>query len=102
MKSIGSAIVFCVLGVASWHGSLLITVVNRVTESRGGDNGWLDGATLVAGRLDLFYWFLAVFALVSLLLYLLCAWLYTYGHDPRLQTIVYVEPSESTMHQAAV
>ncbi|CAL4896449.1 unnamed protein product [Urochloa decumbens] len=87
MKSIGGAIVFCVLGAASWLGSLLIQVVNHATASRGGGHGhgWLDGANLNASRLDLFYWLLAVFALVSFFLYLLCAWRYTYRHDPRLQ-----------------
>ncbi|KAL6642414.1 hypothetical protein ACP70R_020595 [Stipagrostis hirtigluma subsp. patula] len=85
MKSIGGAIVFGVLGVASWLGSFLISVVNRTTARRGGGHGWLDGADLNASRLDLFYWLLAVFGLVSFFLYLLCAWMYTYRHDPRMQ-----------------
>ncbi|KAL6905898.1 hypothetical protein ACP4OV_003499 [Aristida adscensionis] len=87
MKSIGGAIVFGVLGLASWIGSFLIQVVNRTTARRGGGggHGWLDGATLDASRLDLFYWLLAVFAVVSFLLYLLGAWMYTYRNDPRLQ-----------------
>ncbi|WVZ89182.1 hypothetical protein U9M48_035615 [Paspalum notatum var. saurae] len=88
MKSIGGAIVFCILGVSSWLGSLLIEVVNHTTGGRGGDHGWLDGANLNASRLDLFYWLLAMFALVSFLLYLLCAWRYTYRHDPRMQAKV--------------
>ncbi|RCV15877.1 hypothetical protein SETIT_3G093400v2 [Setaria italica] len=83
MKSIGGAVFFCILGVASWLGSLLIRLVNRATARRGGGTGWLDGANLDAGRLDLFYWLLALFGLVSLLLYLLCASRYTYRHDPR-------------------
>ncbi|TVU51463.1 hypothetical protein EJB05_02895, partial [Eragrostis curvula] len=102
MKSIGSAIVFCVLGVASWLGSFLINVVNRTTSS-GGGHGWLDGATLDASRLDLFYWLLAVFALVSLFIYLLCAWMYTYRHDPRMKPTVRDDdtlPPESTRQPA--
>ncbi|CAL4980683.1 unnamed protein product [Urochloa decumbens] len=86
MKSIGSAVFFCILGVASWLGSLLIQVVNRATAHRGRPGtGWLDGASLNAGRLDLFYWLLALFGLVSLVLYLLCARMYTYRRDPRVQ-----------------
>ncbi|PAN16460.1 hypothetical protein PAHAL_3G062500 [Panicum hallii] len=88
MKSIGGAIVFCILGVASWLGSFLIQVVNHATARQGGGHGWLDGANLNASRLDLFYWLLAVFALVSFFLYLLCAWRYTYRHDPRMQAAV--------------
>ncbi|KAF8725408.1 hypothetical protein HU200_019927 [Digitaria exilis] len=105
MKTIGGAIVFCILGVASWLGSLLIQVVNRATARRGGGHGWLDGASLNASRLDLFYWLLAIFGLVSFFLYLLCAWRYTYRHDPRMQTAIVVDEvssSASTKDQATV
>jgi len=103
MKSIGGAVFFCILGVASWLGSLLIRVVNRATARRGGGTGWLDGADLDAGRLDLFYWLLAVFGLVSLVLYLLCAWRYTYRHDPRMQSRMEDDRvSPASMKQAAV
>jgi len=88
MKSIGGAIVFCILGAASWLGSFLIQVVNRATARQGGGHGWLDGANLNASRLDLFYWLLALFGLVSFFLYLLCAWRYTYRHDPRMQAAI--------------
>ena len=88
MKSIGGAIVFCILGAASWLGSSLIQVVNRATAGQGGGHGWLDGANLNASRLDLFYWLLALFGLVSFFLYLLCAWRYTYRHDPRMQAAI--------------
>lgn len=104
MKSIGSAVFFCILGIASWLGSFLIQVVNRATARHGRGSGWLDGANLNAGRLDLFYWLLALFGIVSLLLYLGCAWRYTYRHDPRMQSTMEdgrVSPA-STKKQAAV
>lgn len=85
MKSIGGAVFFCILGVASWLGSFLIRVVNRATARRGGGHGWLDGANLNASHLDWFYWLLALFGLVSFFLYLYCAWRYTYRHDPRME-----------------
>ncbi|CAN6330869.1 unnamed protein product [Urochloa humidicola] len=104
MKSIGGAVFFCILGVASWLGSLLIRVVNRATARRGGGggHGWLGGADLDAGRLDLFYWLLALFGLVSLVLYLLCASRYTYRHDPRMQSRMEddrVSPASMNMKQ---
>ncbi|KAF8725406.1 hypothetical protein HU200_007523 [Digitaria exilis] len=105
MKSIGGAVFFCIVGVASWMGSLLIRVVNRATAGGTGGGGWLDGADLDAGRLDLFYWLLAVFGLVSLVLYLVCASKYTYRHDPRMQSRMEdhrVSPASSMMKQAAV
>ncbi|RLN30881.1 protein NRT1/ PTR FAMILY 4.3-like [Panicum miliaceum] len=103
MKSIGGAVFFCVLGAASWLGSSLIRVVNRATARRGGGAGWLGGASLDAGRLDLFYWLLALFGLVSLALYMLCAWSYTYRHDPRMQSAMEDDRvSPAAMKQAAV
>nr|CAB3459688.1 unnamed protein product [Digitaria exilis] len=104
MKSIGGAVFFCIVGVASWMGSLLIRMVNRATAGGTGGGGWLDGADLDAGRLDLFYWLLAVFGLVSLVLYLVCASKYTYRHDPRMQSRMEdgrVSPASSMMKQAA-
>lgn len=86
MKSIGGAVFFCILGVASWLGSFLIQVVNRATaRRRGGGHGWLDGPNLNASHLNWFYWLLALFGLVSFFLYMYCAWRYTYRHDPRMQ-----------------
>jgi solute carrier family 15 (peptide/histidine transporter), member 3/4 len=86
MKSIGGAVFFCMLGVASWLGSFIIQVVNHATARCSGGHGWLDGANLDAGRLDLFYWLLALFGVVSFVLYLFCACRYTYRHDPRIQS----------------
>ncbi|WVZ89181.1 hypothetical protein U9M48_035614 [Paspalum notatum var. saurae] len=103
MKSIGSAVFFCILGIASWLGSFLIQVVNRATARHGRGSGWLDGASLDAGRLDLFYWLLALFGLVSLLLYVVCAWRYAYRHDPRMQSAMQdyrVSPAASTKQDA--
>lgn len=103
MKSIGSAVFFCILGVASWLGSFLIQVVNRTTAHHGRGTGWLDGASLNAGRLDLFYWLLALFGLVALVLYLFCAWRYTYRHDLRMQSTMEDDRvAPASMKQAAV
>ncbi|KAL6642412.1 hypothetical protein ACP70R_020593 [Stipagrostis hirtigluma subsp. patula] len=103
MKSIGGAVFFCILGLASWLGSFLIQVVNRATARHGGGHGWLGGANLNTSRLDLFYWLLALFGLVSFFLYLLCSWMYTYRHDPGTQpTMEDAKLSPATTKQAAV
>ncbi|KAL6642413.1 hypothetical protein ACP70R_020594 [Stipagrostis hirtigluma subsp. patula] len=101
MKSIGGAIVFGVLGIASWLGSLLIRVVNRATARHG---GWLGGASLNDSRLDLFYWLLTLVALVAFFLYLFCAWMYSYRHDPKMQPIIEDDKSSpaSSTKKAAV
>ncbi|XP_035820736.1 peptide transporter PTR2 isoform X2 [Zea mays] len=84
MKSIGSSIFYCILGVSAWLGSLLIQVANRVTRHRDGTGGWLDGTNLNKGKLDRFYWLLAVLELVSLLVYVFFASRYVYGNDQRV------------------
>ncbi|KAF0888812.1 hypothetical protein E2562_017807 [Oryza meyeriana var. granulata] len=104
MKSIGGAVFFCILGVASWLGSVLIQAVNRATARRGdgGGHGWLDGADLDASHLDRFYWLLAVFELVAFFLYLYCAWSYTYRRDPRMQAAMEDDKVTTTTKKAAV
>ncbi|CAO2168958.1 unnamed protein product [Urochloa humidicola] len=89
MKSIGVALFWCQVGLASWLGTLLVQLVNRVTRHAGA--GWLEGASLNNSRLDLFYWVVAVVSLLGLLNYLYWARRYRYRHNPR---ILAVEPVE--------
>ncbi|KAI3941302.1 hypothetical protein MKW92_033533 [Papaver armeniacum] len=81
MKSLGTAIFWCVLGLSSLMGSALITLVNRVTKN--GDIGWLEGNNLNRNYLDRFYWLLAILGLFSFLNYLFWARRYEYRrHNP--------------------
>ncbi|XP_062182658.1 protein NRT1/ PTR FAMILY 4.5-like isoform X2 [Phragmites australis] len=84
MKSIGSSVFYCILGVSAWLGSLLIQVANRVTRRGDGTGGWLDGTNLNMGKLDRFYGLLAVLELVSLLIYIFFARRYVYRNDQRV------------------
>ncbi|GJN06792.1 hypothetical protein PR202_ga24554 [Eleusine coracana subsp. coracana] len=84
MKSIGSSIFYCILGVSAWLGSLLIQLVTRVTRHGDRTGGWLDGSNLNKGKLDRFYWLLAVLELVSLLTYMFFARRYVYRNDQRV------------------
>ncbi|KAK1646159.1 hypothetical protein QYE76_063964 [Lolium multiflorum] len=84
MKSVGSSIFYCILGVSAWLGSLLIQVANRVTRSADGTGGWLDGTNLNMGKLDRFYWLLAVMELVSLFIYMFFARRYVYRNNQKV------------------
>jgi len=84
MKSIGSSIFYCILGVSAWLGSLLIQLANRVTRHSDGTGGWLDGTNLNRGKLDRFYGLLAVLELVSLLIYMFFARRYIYRNDQKV------------------
>ncbi|CAO2163605.1 unnamed protein product [Urochloa humidicola] len=81
MKSIGVALFWCQVGMASFLGTLLVRLVNKVTRHDGG-HGWLEGGNLNATRLDLFYWAVAAVALLGWLNFLYWAKRYKYRHDP--------------------
>ncbi|BAF28060.1 protein NRT1/ PTR FAMILY 4.5 isoform X2 [Oryza sativa Japonica Group] len=83
MKSIGSSIFYCILGVSAWLGSLLIQVTNRVTQRTNG-GGWLDGANLNKGKLDRFYVVLCIIEVVALVIYVFFARRYVYRNDQRV------------------
>ncbi|XP_037477383.1 protein NRT1/ PTR FAMILY 4.5-like [Triticum dicoccoides] len=94
MKSVGSSIFYCILGVSSWLGSLLIQVANRVTRRADGTGGWLDGTNLNMGKLDNFYWLLAVLELVSLFVYTFFARRYVYRNEQRVVDVDTKVPME--------
>ncbi|XP_039133776.1 protein NRT1/ PTR FAMILY 4.4-like [Dioscorea cayenensis subsp. rotundata] len=76
MKSLGTAIFWCIIGFSSLLGSALIQVVNRAS------NGWLHGADLNKSHLDKFYWLLSCIASLSFFNFLYWSKKYTYIHDP--------------------
>lgn len=84
MKSLGTAMFYCNLGLASLLGSVLVDVVNKV--SRHGGIGWLEGNNLNRDYLDRFYWFLTILGLVAFLNYLYWARRYTYRQHNRAAT----------------
>ncbi|KAI4965248.1 hypothetical protein ZWY2020_054935 [Hordeum vulgare] len=84
MKSIGSSVFYCMLGLSAWFSTLTIQLVNRVTRHGDGEAGWLDGANLNRSRLDSFYWLVCVLELVSLVVYLFLARRYLYRNDQRV------------------
>ncbi|XBH72646.1 hypothetical protein VPH35_099892 [Triticum aestivum] len=97
MKSIGSSVFYCMLGLAAWFSTLLIQLVNRAMRRGGGAAGWLDGANLNRSRLDSFYWLVCVPELVSFMVYLFWARRYVYRNDQR----VAAEDDKKTIPSAA-
>ncbi|XP_043725940.1 protein NRT1/ PTR FAMILY 4.3-like [Telopea speciosissima] len=82
MKSLGSAIFSCVLGLASFLGSVLVDVLNKATSSTGTNNiGWLGGNNLNKNYLDHFYWLLSILGLVGFFNYLYWAKSYVYKRN---------------------
>ncbi|RZC63561.1 hypothetical protein C5167_025313 [Papaver somniferum] len=76
MKSLGTAIFWCNIGMSSFMGTVLVNVVNKATRNRG--IGWLEGNNLNRNYLDRFYWLLAILGSVTFINYLYWARRYTY------------------------
>lgn len=78
MKSIGTAIFWCVFGLSSLLASLVVDITNKASRHGNGGKGWLDGNNLNTGYLDRFYWLLSVIGFVGFLNYLFWAKKYVY------------------------
>ncbi|XP_058094093.1 protein NRT1/ PTR FAMILY 4.6-like [Magnolia sinica] len=82
MKSMGTAIFWCVLGLSSLLGSSLVDIVNKTTKHGDGEIGWLEGNNLNKSHLDRFYWLLAALGLLGFFNHLFWAKRYVYRHSP--------------------
>lgn len=76
MRSLGIAFYLSVIGAASFLSSLIITVVDHLTERHGG-RSWF-GKDLNTSRLDKFYWLLAGAGAANLVFYVMLARRYSY------------------------
>lgn len=74
MSSIAMALLSLGMGVGSLVCSLLINIVQNVTE-RGGKVGWLS-KNLNKGHYDYYYWLLTCLSVGNVLYYILCSWAY--------------------------
>ncbi|KAM3325555.1 protein NRT1/ PTR FAMILY 5.6 [Capsicum chacoense] len=75
MRSLGIALYLSVIGAASFLSSILITIVDHVTEKGG--KSWF-GKDINSSRLDYFYFLLATLTTVNLCIYILFARRYSY------------------------
>ncbi|XP_069146712.1 protein NRT1/ PTR FAMILY 5.6-like isoform X2 [Solanum lycopersicum] len=75
MRSLGIAFYLSVIGAANFVSSLLITIVDHITEKNG--KSWF-GKDLNSSRLDYFYWLLAIMTAVNLCVYVIVARNYSY------------------------
>lgn len=82
MKSLGTAVFWCILGLSSFMGTVMVEVVNGATRGDG-RVGWLEGNNLNKNHLDRFYWLLSALGSVGFLTYLYCAKRYVYRKNPR-------------------
>ncbi|CAI9098324.1 OLC1v1034946C2 [Oldenlandia corymbosa var. corymbosa] len=85
MRSLGIALYLSVLGAGSFLSSLLITIVDHITEKTG--KSWF-GKDMNSSRLDYFYGMLAVMTVANLAIYVLVARRYSYKNVQRTTVAV--------------
>ncbi|RWR77628.1 Proton-dependent oligopeptide transporter family [Cinnamomum micranthum f. kanehirae] len=76
MRSIGGSLFFCGFGGANYLSSFIVAIVHNYTGKDGQPN-WLDD-NLNVGKLDYFYYIIAVFGVLNLAYFLVCARYYRY------------------------
>ncbi|KAK6943580.1 Proton-dependent oligopeptide transporter family [Dillenia turbinata] len=84
MRSLGIAFYLSVIGAANFISSLLITVVDHVTEKDG--KSWF-GKDLNSSRLDNFFWLLAAMTAANLFIYVALAQRYAYKNVQRRASV---------------
>ncbi|XP_047977798.1 protein NRT1/ PTR FAMILY 5.6-like [Salvia hispanica] len=94
MRSLGIAFYLSVLGASNFLSSLLITLVDHVTE-RGG-RSWF-GKDLNSSRLDYFYWLLAGITAGNLFIYSFIARRYSYKNVTKTTTVAVADCYQATM-----
>ncbi|KAL6520319.1 hypothetical protein OROMI_032499 [Orobanche minor] len=65
MRTMGIGLYTSVFGVGSFLSAILISVIERLTSSGGGDGNWFAD-DMAKARLDKYYWFLALSSVMSM------------------------------------
>ncbi|CAN4118220.1 unnamed protein product [Withania somnifera] len=99
MRSLGIALYLSVIGAANFTSSLLITIVDHITEKSG--KSWF-GKDLNSSRLDYFYWLLAIITAVNLCVYVFVASRYSYKNVESRTTMAVADCGEGDSREAMV
>lgn len=74
MSSIAAALFGLGLAVANLLASVVVSIIDDIT-SGGGKESWVS-SNINKGRIDNYYWVLAILSFINLFYYLVCAWAY--------------------------
>ncbi|XP_039780479.1 protein NRT1/ PTR FAMILY 2.13-like [Panicum virgatum] len=78
MRTLANAAFYCAQGASSYLATLVVNIVNARTRRRGGpDDGWVSD-DINAGRIDYFYYAMAVLGAVNFVYFLVCSHFYRY------------------------
>lgn len=75
LKSFGSALCMTSISLGNYVSSILVTILMEITK-KGGSPGWIP-ENLNKGHMERFYYLLALLSIADLVVYIICAKLYT-------------------------
>lgn len=81
MKSIGTAIFWCVVGLAAFMGTVTVELANKASRHGTSGRGWIEGNNLNKSHLDYFYWLLFCMQILALSNFIYWARRYNYRQN---------------------
>lgn len=94
MSALATAVFYASMAVANYLCTLMDNIVNSVT-SKNGKQAWLNDNNILLGRLDLFYYVVAILGVFNLLYFFICAYFYRYKD----MKIIHTEFSDSDYNE---
>lgn len=76
MQTLAGSLFFCSLAGASYMSTFIVSIVQKITAT-GGRTSWLDN-NINKGRVDYFYYVIAIMGVCNLLYFLVCSHYYRY------------------------
>ncbi|XP_006652957.1 protein NRT1/ PTR FAMILY 2.13-like [Oryza brachyantha] len=87
MRTLANAAFYCAQGASSYLATLVVNVMNAKTRRRGGGQGGWVPDDINGGKLDYFYYAMAVFTAINFVYFLLCSHFYRYkGELPEAES----------------
>ncbi|CAD6261896.1 unnamed protein product [Miscanthus lutarioriparius] len=91
MRTLANAAFYCAQGVSSYLATLVVSIVNARTRQHGGSAGWVTD-DINAGRIDYFYYAMAVLTGANFVYFLVCSHFYQYKGEQAADTPAGREP----------
>ncbi|CAL4935788.1 unnamed protein product [Urochloa decumbens] len=101
MRTLANAAFYCAQGASSYLATLVVSIVNGRTRRRGGAgaDGWVSD-DINAGRIDYFYYAMAVLSAVNFAYFLVCAHFYRYKDEQAAEPLGPEPPNNSALHNS--
>lgn len=85
MRTLANAVFYCAQGISSYLATLVVNIVNARTRRHGGSAGWVTD-DINAGRIDYFYYAMAVLSGANFVYFLVCSYFYQYKGEQAADT----------------